>query len=275
MSTIASLVIKLSADSSEMHKALGNVRRDVEKNVGHAGMDFSKGIVAGLGGIGLALAGVGAMSVKSAADMGMTKVAFTQMLGSAEKATAFVKDLQKFAAETPFEFEQVKGAAQKFLAFGFTAEQVIPVLTSVGNAAAGLGMGQDGIDRLTLALGQMAAKGKVSGEEMRQLAEAGIHLTVAETYDTLAVAYNEAELAEILRDGPPEVILLYSAVAARQFVRLDNQVNGAFIKGAKFIFCLSQRIAAELPEVCYFTLFGIISKTQAHRHTCSTIVWEH
>ena len=174
MSTIASLVIKLSADSSEMHKALGNVRRDVEKNVGRAGMDFSEGIVAGLGGIGLALAGVGAMSVKSAADMGMTKVAFTQMLGSAEKATAFVKDLQKFAAETPFEFEQVKGAAQKFLAFGFTAEQVIPVLTSVGNAAAGLGMGQDGIDRLTLALGQMAAKGKVSGEEMRQLAEAGI-----------------------------------------------------------------------------------------------------
>lgn len=114
-----------------------------------------------------------------------------------------------------------------------------------------------------LHLGQYVAATESAGNEIlyltgkirrpdfeSQLAEAGIHLTVAETYDTLAVAYNEAELAEILRDGPPEVILLYSAVAARQFVRLDNQVNGAFIKGAKFIFCLSQRIAAELPAGC-------------------------
>ncbi len=174
MATIASLAVKISADASGLHAALGNVKKDIEKTVGRAGLNFSKGIVAGIAGLGVALTGLGGVSVKAAADMGMTRVAFTQMLGSAEKAEAFIKDLQKFAAETPFEFEQVKGAAQKFLAFGFTAEQVIPILTSVGNAASGLGMGQDGIDRLTLALGQMAAKGKVSGEEMRQLAEAGI-----------------------------------------------------------------------------------------------------
>ena len=35
-------------------------------------------------------------------------------------------------------------------------------------------MGQDGIDRLTIAIGQIQAKGKVSAEEMLQLAEAGV-----------------------------------------------------------------------------------------------------
>ena len=80
-----------------------------------------------------------------------------------------------------------------------------------------------------------------------QLSAAGINLTVAETYDTRPVAYSDAELSRIVDEGSTEVILLYSAVAARQFVALDKQAQGAFIQGAKFIFCLSPRIAAELP----------------------------
>jgi len=98
----------------------------------------------------------------------------TNMLGSAEKATAFVKELQDFAANTPFEFNDVTKASQKFLAFGFTAEQIIPTLTAVGDAAAGVGAGQDGVNRLTIALGQIAAKGKLASQEIMQITELGI-----------------------------------------------------------------------------------------------------
>src|SRR5690606_3529735 len=62
----------------------------------------------------------------------------------------------------------------RLMALGFAAEEVIPMMRSLGNAAAGLGGSAELIDRLSLALGQMRAKGKVSAEEMRQLAEAGI-----------------------------------------------------------------------------------------------------
>lgn len=82
--------------------------------------------------------------------------------------------MQDFAAKTPFEFSQVSQAAQKFIAFGFSAEQVIPTLTAVGDAAAGVGLGAEGINRITLALGQMAAKSKVQAGEMMQLTETGI-----------------------------------------------------------------------------------------------------
>ena len=174
MARSTGLTVVLSADIGKFQSQLSKARGEIAKMTGKSGMWFSKAVTAGVAAAGAALVGLGVASIKAAAGMEMTRTAFTQMLGSAEKAETFIKDLQKFAAETPFEFEQVKGAAQKFLAFGFTAEQVIPVLTAVGDAAAGLGIGEEGINRLTLAMGQMASKGKVSGEEMRQLAEAGI-----------------------------------------------------------------------------------------------------
>lgn len=103
-----------------------------------------------------------------------TTIGFTTMLGSADKAKAFVSQLQDFANKTPFEFPELATASQRLLAFGFSAQQVVPLLTAVGNTAAAMGSGDEGINRLTLALGQMQAKGKVSGDELLQLQEAGI-----------------------------------------------------------------------------------------------------
>lgn len=172
----ASIMVRILGNTTSIDNALDGVQakmdRVLEKTRGLTAANTA--CAAALAAAGAGLAAFGGACVKAAADMEQTQTAFANMLGSAKEAAGFVKDLQKFAAETPFEFNQVKGAAQKFLAFGFTAEQVIPTLTAVGDAAFALGMRQDGIDRLTLALGQMAAKGKVSGEEMRQLAEAGI-----------------------------------------------------------------------------------------------------
>lgn len=121
---------------------------------------------------GLAAAGIA--SVKLAADLEQSRVAFTTLLGSAEKADEFLRDLAKFAASTPFEFVGLQDSARRLLAFGFAAQDIIPLMNGIGNAVAGLGGGKEQIDRVTLALGQMQAKGKVSAEEMNQLAELGI-----------------------------------------------------------------------------------------------------
>lgn len=174
----ASIMVRILGNTSSINKALDDTQSKINSTMqGMAGL--KKIASTAFRGIAVfkateAVTNFSTACVKAAADMEQTQTAFKNMMGGAEKASEFIKDLQDFAAETPFEFNQVKGAAQKFLAFGFTAEQVIPTLTAVGDAASALGMHQDGIDRLTLALGQMAAKGKVSGEEMRQLAEAGI-----------------------------------------------------------------------------------------------------
>ena len=174
MATVASLLVKIGADTSELRKSLNGVKRNIRQAFGSDFLKASNTAALAITGIGAAIAAAGAKAIQAAGNLQNVQTAFTNMLGSAEKASAFTKQLQSFAAATPFEFNQVTAAAQKFLAFGFTAEQVIPTLTAVGDAAAGVGLGAEGINRVTLALGQIAAKSKVQSDEMLQLTEAGI-----------------------------------------------------------------------------------------------------
>jgi tape measure domain-containing protein len=136
--------------------------------------DVSRTAAIGLGVFGAALGAAAIGSIKLAADLEQSRVAFTTLLGSGEKARKFLDELAAFAASTPFEFRELQDASRRLLAFGFNAKDIIPIMNSVGGAAAGLGLGKEGIDRMTLALGQMQAKGKVSAQEMNQLAEAGV-----------------------------------------------------------------------------------------------------
>lgn len=140
---------------------------ELGKGAGNLGV-FMTGFSAGLGTFAK-------NAVQAAGGFEQTKIAFNTMLGSAEKATVFLKEMQDFAAKTPFELPDLLEGSKRLLAFGFNAQQIKPMIESIGDAAAGLGMsGAEGIGRLAKAFGDMQAKGKVSAEEMRQFAEAGI-----------------------------------------------------------------------------------------------------
>lgn len=174
MGTVASLQVVVGAKIDGLRKEIDSAQKILKQKFGSKGLGISESSLEVLGGLGLAIAGIGTALVKAAADMEQTRKAFTTLLKDATLAKDFLAELETFAANTPFELPGLLQASKKMLAFGFTAQQVIPVLTAVGDSAAALGMGQDGIDRLTIAIGQMQAKGKVSAEEMLQLAEAGV-----------------------------------------------------------------------------------------------------
>jgi tape measure domain-containing protein len=131
---------------------------------------------AGLMVTALGAAGVAATTfgLKSASAMEQAQVAFTTMLGSAKQARDFLGELTDFAAHTPFDLVGVRTAAQQLLAFGFASKDVIPTLTAIGDASAGLGLGAEGLTRITTAIGQIQAKGKVQSDELLQLTESGI-----------------------------------------------------------------------------------------------------
>lgn len=138
-----------------------------------SGLSMAAGAAAVIG-LGVALGSVAQKAVGLASELEQNQIAFTTMLGSADKAQKMLSDLATFAASTPFEMRGLTDATKRLVAFGFSAESVIPIMNSVGNAVAGVKGGKDALDGITLALGQMAAKGKVSAEEMNQLAERGI-----------------------------------------------------------------------------------------------------
>lgn len=115
-----------------------------------------------------------ASGIDFASKMEQAQVGFSTMLGSAEKAQTMLEDLQAFAAHTPFEMEGLLDSSKQLMAMGFAGDDILPIMSRVGDAVAALGGGAPLIQRVTLALGQMRAKGTVSAGEIRQLAEAGI-----------------------------------------------------------------------------------------------------
>ena len=158
------------------------------------GLGLQTGIQAIVGGLKNAVVG----SFELAAALEQTKVGFTTMLGSGEAAQGMLNELRDFAAKTPFQFQDLTVAASRMIAMGTAAEDVIPTLTAVGDAAAGLGLGKAGIDRITLALSQMGAKGKIGGDDLRQLAEAGIP---ALKYLADAAGVTTAEMQKMIEKG--------------------------------------------------------------------------
>jgi tape measure domain-containing protein len=140
-----------------------------------AGGAFVAKTVGGIGAVfGGAAAGIGLFGLKTASSLEQAQIGFTTMLGSAEKAQSFIAQMTDFAKKTPFEFTDVQTAASQLLAFGFASKDVLPTLTAVGDAAAGLGTGAEGVGRITKALGQIKAKGRIQSDELLQLYEAGI-----------------------------------------------------------------------------------------------------
>ena len=160
---------------------VGKVAGVVGKVGAAAGVAVAGAAAAGVAGLGL-LAGAGlAMGTKVAAGNEQAEISFTTMLGSAEKAGAFLKDLQAFAAKTPFEFPELQTAASSLISAGIEADKVIPIMTTLGDVTSGMGTGSEGVKRATIALQQMSAAGRITGEDLNQLRDAGIPV-----YDLLA-----------------------------------------------------------------------------------------
>lgn len=185
---------EFQAGGESAERALREVDAQARRSFNEVSRQASQaagGISAKLGGaLGVAKAGLAALAVgagaglaaltgfglKAAADLEQVQVSFDSLLGSAEKGKSVFTDLQQFAASTPFEFPEVAQAAQKFLAFndaiGLTDDQLKPFLTTLGDITSVTGAGAEGMSRVTLALGQIASRGKVSLEEINQISEA-------------------------------------------------------------------------------------------------------
>jgi tape measure domain-containing protein len=132
------------------------------------------------------------------ASLEQAHIGFSTMLGSGEAATKMLKDLQKFAASTPFEFLGLLDSSKRLMAMGFAAEDIIPVMTTVGDAVAGLGAGQEGINRATYALGQMSTAGRINAQDMMQLTSLGIP---SWRYLAEAIGVTTAEVRKMSEQG--------------------------------------------------------------------------
>ncbi|WP_034981710.1 tape measure protein [Epilithonimonas tenax] len=100
-----------------------------------------------------------------------TEIAFSTMLGDGVQAKNLMGQMVDLAAKTPFSLQDVSNGAKQLLAFQVPANEVVDTLTRMGNIAAGLSVP---LSRINLVYGQVRAKGKLMGDDLRQFTEAGI-----------------------------------------------------------------------------------------------------
>jgi tape measure domain-containing protein len=96
------------------------------------------------------------------------------MTQAGPKAAELLKWIQLLAIQSPFSQEDVAASFQTAMAYGFTTEQAKRLTAASLDFASATGKGGEVTQQVALALGQMQAKGKVSGQELIQLTNAGV-----------------------------------------------------------------------------------------------------
>ena len=171
MGLLSNLIVRIGSDITPLQKELRTASRELQQ-FGSGLQTLGAGLTAS---VSLPLLGVGAAALKAAGKLEQARIGFTGLLHSSEAANAMLKELQQFAATTPFDFPELVTTARKMLALGFAANQVIPSLTAIGDAVSQLGGTSETVDRVTLALGKMQQRGRLSAKEMNELTAAGIN----------------------------------------------------------------------------------------------------
>ena len=102
-----------------------------------------------------------------------SRVAFTGLIGDADKAKRFNETLQDLAADTPYTYEQAADNARMLLAYEFKLQNMERIMRSIADAAAASGK-VESYRSISEALGQIQAKGRLTARELIRLANAGI-----------------------------------------------------------------------------------------------------
>lgn len=175
MATIADLLVKISADSTQFRKELRAVQRNIRSFMGSEAFAMSRRMARGLAGITVAAGALGVKAIQMSGQMAVVNVAFEKLTGSADAAKKHLGDLNKFAAQTPFDVAGVRESSRLLHAFGVETKHVVPILRTLGDAAAATGKGDEGLVELSKIIGQISAKGTILKRDLDRITQQGIN----------------------------------------------------------------------------------------------------
>lgn len=163
----ADINIKIGAQTDEFVKKLGAV----EKRLKRAGDKMKRTGMSLMTSLTVPLGLVGGAAIKAAGDFEAMQNGLTAIMGDAAAASAELDKLEEAAKNPGLGFEQAVQGSVRLQSIGIDAEMARNNMLQMGNAIALVGGGAEELDRATLAMQQIGAKGKISAEEINQLNE--------------------------------------------------------------------------------------------------------
>lgn len=191
--TAAELVVKLGVTGgSAVTSTLGSVASGV-KNLGDAILRTA-GVMKLLDGL------QDALNQATGVDAALAYDSQVRGLGayskSAAELTAQLARLKEIAKLPGLGLGEVRQGVLSMEAAGLSAQQAESVLMNFGNALALVGKGKSDLQGVTLAITQIATKGKLMGQELNQLAE-----RTPQVRQALIRAFGTADTEEIQKMG--------------------------------------------------------------------------
>ena len=123
-------------------------------------------------GLTLPIVALGGASVKAAADMEAMQQQLSTMLQSEEKGAKMFDDIKKMASKTPFGTKDLMSATNTMLGFGIAEEKVLPLMQQLGDISGG---NAQRFQSLALAFSQVSSAGKLQGQDLLQMINAGFN----------------------------------------------------------------------------------------------------
>ena len=164
---------------------------------------------------------------REALNTGAAETMTAALAGAGEQTQDLIRWIEDLAVLSPFNQSDIAKSFRLTMAYGFTADEAQRLTTVLTDFAAGSGATGDAMNRIGLALGQIKARGKLAGQEIMQLTEAGIPVR-----QILADAFNvtTAELEEMQRKGIDANVAIQAIIGSleRDFAGAAERQAGTF-----------------------------------------------
>lgn len=161
------LDIFLGMDNAELKTKLN------ESNNLLTGFKNTVGGVLGGAALGISLKAMGDFALNASKNFEQAQISFSRMLQSEKQGQKLINDIQNLANATPMTSESLNNNARLLLNFNaVAADEVIPTLKMLGDITGG---DKQRMDSLTLAFAQSASAGRLMGQDLLQMINAGFN----------------------------------------------------------------------------------------------------
>lgn len=165
------------------------------------------------------------------------EISFETLLGNKQKADALFSQIRTYAVNTPMQLNDLAKGAQMLLSFNVEAEKVMPTLKQIGDISMG---DAQKFNSLTLAFSQMMSTGKLMGQDLLQMINAGFNpLSVIseKTGKSIGQLKKDMEAGAISSEMVADAFAAATAEGGKFYGMLEKQskgINGSIsnLKGA-------------------------------------------
>lgn len=215
--------------------ATGNALRSLGQGVASVGATLSVTLTA-------PLIAFGATVTDAAVTLDSLKRGLTTIAGSAQEAQRQLVRLTQIAKLPSIGFEEAVQGSIRLQAVGFSAKEAERALVQFSNAVALTGGGRDELQRITVQLGQLAAKGKVLAQDLRPIIEAApaVGRALKQAFGTV----NADDIAELT--GSSEEFLKILIAQLEQLPRAAAGARNSFENFRDEVFRASAAIGTAL-----------------------------